>query len=43
VIGKVTDGTDVIDAVGSVAVKDPSAGVPVEPVIIESVTIQSGG
>jgi cyclophilin family peptidyl-prolyl cis-trans isomerase len=42
VIGKVTDGTDVIDAIGSVAVNDPSAGVPVEPVIIESVTIQSG-
>ena len=43
VIGKVTDGTDVIDAIGSVAVNDPSAGVPVEPVVIESVTIQSGG
>lgn len=42
VIGKVTDGTDVIDAIGSVAVNDPSAGVPVEPVIIESVTIKSG-
>ena len=42
VIGKVTDGTDVIDAIGSVAVNDPSAGVPVEPVVIESVTIQSG-
>jgi cyclophilin family peptidyl-prolyl cis-trans isomerase len=42
VIGKVTDGTDVIDAIGSVAVNDPSAGVPVEPVVIESVTIESG-
>jgi cyclophilin family peptidyl-prolyl cis-trans isomerase len=41
VIGKVTDGTDVIDAIGSVAVNDPSAGVPVEPVVIESVTIKS--
>jgi cyclophilin family peptidyl-prolyl cis-trans isomerase len=42
VIGKVTDGTNVIDAIGSVAVNDPSAGVPVEPVVIESVTIESG-
>jgi len=42
VIGKLTDGTDVIDAIGSVAVNDPSAGVPVEPVVIESVTIKSG-
>ena len=42
VIGKVTDGTDVVDSIGSVAVNDPSAGVPVEPVVIESVTIKSG-
>jgi len=42
VIGKLTDGTDVIDAIGSVTVNDPSAGVPVEPVVIESVTIKSG-
>jgi cyclophilin family peptidyl-prolyl cis-trans isomerase len=42
VIGKVTEGTDVVDAVGAVAVNDPSAGVPVEPVIIESVEIKSG-
>jgi len=42
VIGKVTEGTDVIDAIGSVAVNDPSAGVPVEPVVIESVMIESG-
>jgi cyclophilin family peptidyl-prolyl cis-trans isomerase len=41
VIGKVTDGIDVIDAIGSVAVNDPSAGVPVEPVVIESVTTES--
>lgn len=42
VFGKVTDGTDVVDSIGSVAVNDPSAGVPVEPVVIESVTIKSG-
>ena len=43
VIGKVVEGTDVVDAIGAVAVNDPSAGVPVEPVIIESITIKSGG
>jgi cyclophilin family peptidyl-prolyl cis-trans isomerase len=42
VIGKVVEGTAVVDAIGAVAVNDPSAGVPTEPVIIESVTIQSG-
>lgn len=42
VIGKVTDGTDVIDAIGAVAVNDPSTGVPVDPVIIETMTIESG-
>lgn len=42
VFGKVTDGNDVVDSIGSVAVNDPSAGVPVEPVVIESVTIKSG-
>jgi cyclophilin family peptidyl-prolyl cis-trans isomerase len=43
VIGKVVDGTDVVDTIGAVAVNDPSAGVPLEPVIIESITIRSGG
>jgi cyclophilin family peptidyl-prolyl cis-trans isomerase len=42
VIGKVTEGTDVIDAIGSVAVNDPQQGVPTEPVIITSVSIVSG-
>ena len=42
VIGKVVDGTDVVDTIGAVAVNDPSAGVPLEPVIIESITITSG-
>jgi cyclophilin family peptidyl-prolyl cis-trans isomerase len=42
VIGKVTEGTDVVDAIGGVAVNDPSAGVPVEPVIIQSITVKSG-
>ena len=43
VIGKVVDGTAVVDAIGAVTVNNPKAGVPTEPVIIESVTIESGG
>jgi len=43
IIGQVVDGTDVVDAIGAVAVNDPSDGVPLEPVIIQSVTIESGG
>lgn len=42
VIGKVTDGTDVVEAIGAVAVNNPQQGVPLEPVIIESMTIESG-
>jgi len=42
IIGQVVDGTDVVDAIGAVAVDDPSHGLPIEPVIIESVTIESG-
>jgi cyclophilin family peptidyl-prolyl cis-trans isomerase len=42
VVGKVVAGTEVVDAIGAVPVNNPSAGVPTEPVIIESVTIQSG-
>ena len=46
VIGKVTDGTDVIDAIGAVetngAQTPPTpSDVPLEPVVIESVTIES--
>jgi len=40
VIGKVTEGGDVVDAIGAVAVNDPDAGVPVEPVIIESIEVK---
>jgi len=42
VLGKVVEGMEVVDAIGAVAVNDPEQGVPVEPVIIESVRIQSG-
>jgi cyclophilin family peptidyl-prolyl cis-trans isomerase len=43
VLGKVTGGTDVVDAIGAVPVNNAQDGVPTEPVIIESVTIESGG
>jgi cyclophilin family peptidyl-prolyl cis-trans isomerase len=42
IIGQVVSGTDVVDAIGEVAVDDPSHGLPVEPLIIESITIQGG-
>ena len=42
IIGKVVEGTDVIDAIGSAPVNNPADGVPVTPIIIESVTIESG-
>jgi cyclophilin family peptidyl-prolyl cis-trans isomerase len=41
-IGQVVDGTEVVDAIGKVAVDDPSHGLPLDPVVIESITIQNG-
>lgn len=41
VLGKVVDGTEVVDAIGAVPVNNSEQGVPVEPVVIESLTIQS--
>jgi cyclophilin family peptidyl-prolyl cis-trans isomerase len=41
VIGRVVDGTEVVDAIGAVAVDDPSHGLPLEPVVIRSVTIEA--
>jgi peptidyl-prolyl cis-trans isomerase A (cyclophilin A) len=43
IIGKVVAGTDVVDAMGAVAVNNPRDGVPSEPVIIQSVTIEASG
>jgi cyclophilin family peptidyl-prolyl cis-trans isomerase len=43
IIGQVVEGTDVVDAIGAVPVGDPSLGLPLEPVIIESITVESGG
>jgi cyclophilin family peptidyl-prolyl cis-trans isomerase len=42
VIGKVVEGTGVVDAIGAVAVNDPGQGVPVDPVIIESIRVTDG-
>ena len=39
IIGRVVEGTEVIDAIGAVEVNNPQDGVPLEPVIIESVAI----
>ena len=39
IIGHVTSGTDVVDAIGAVPVNGP-AGLPLDPVIIESISIQ---
>jgi cyclophilin family peptidyl-prolyl cis-trans isomerase len=41
IFGKVTDGTDVVDAIGAVPVNDPRLGLPLTPVIIESITISA--
>lgn len=40
IIGQVVEGTAVVDAIGAVAVNNPSQGLPLEPVVIESVTIE---
>ena len=42
IIGRVVEGTAVVDAIGQVAVDDPSHGLPLEPVVIESVTVAPG-
>ncbi|MCA1836638.1 MAG: peptidylprolyl isomerase [Actinobacteria bacterium] len=41
IFGRVTQGTDVIDAIARVPVADPNVGLPLDPVIIESATIGS--
>ena len=39
IFGKVVEGTDVVDAIAEVPVNDPRMGLPLTPVIIESITI----
>ncbi|HET7637068.1 MAG TPA: peptidylprolyl isomerase [Candidatus Limnocylindria bacterium] len=41
IFGKVVSGTDVIDTIGKLPVNDPQVGVPLDPAIIESITIQA--
>lgn len=43
IFGKVIDGTEMIDAIGAVAVNDPVRGVPLDPVVIQSVTVTTAG
>ena len=42
IIGKVVEGTDVIDAIGATPVNNPADGVPLTPIVIQSVTVESG-
>ncbi|MGH7703303.1 MAG: peptidylprolyl isomerase [Gemmatimonadales bacterium] len=39
IFGRVVDGTDVVDAIGGVAVNDPVLGVPVDPDVINRIVI----
>ncbi|MGH2417563.1 MAG: peptidylprolyl isomerase, partial [Candidatus Limnocylindria bacterium] len=41
IFGKVIEGTDIVDAMGAVPVDDPRFGFPLDPVIIESITISA--
>ncbi|MGH2427503.1 MAG: peptidylprolyl isomerase [Candidatus Limnocylindria bacterium] len=41
IFGRVVEGTEVVDQIGAVPVGDPQIGVPVDPVIIESVVIEA--
>jgi cyclophilin family peptidyl-prolyl cis-trans isomerase len=43
IIGRVVNGTDVVDAIGAVPVNDPRIGLPLDPVIIESIVISGEG
>ena len=42
IFGAVTGGTDIIDAIAAVPVNDPQIGVPLAPVVIDSIVISSG-
>lgn len=39
--GQVVEGMEVVDAIGQVPVNDPRVGVPLDPVIIESIRIEA--
>jgi cyclophilin family peptidyl-prolyl cis-trans isomerase len=40
IFGHVVEGTDVVDAIAQVPVNDPRIGLPLDPVIIETITIE---
>lgn len=42
VFGTVTSGTDAVDAIAALPVNDPQVGVPLDPAIIESISIAPG-
>jgi cyclophilin family peptidyl-prolyl cis-trans isomerase len=42
IFGRVTSGTEVIDEIATVPVNDPRIGLPLTPVIIDTITISSG-
>ncbi|MGH2444766.1 MAG: peptidylprolyl isomerase [Candidatus Limnocylindria bacterium] len=42
IFGQVVSGTETVDAIGAVPVNDPSVGVPLDLVTIESIVISSG-
>lgn len=42
IFGRVIEGTEVVDAIAQVPVNDPRLGLPLTPVIIESITISAG-
>jgi len=41
IFGKVVEGTEVVDAIGLVATSGPDRNVPLEPVIIEAMTVEA--
>jgi cyclophilin family peptidyl-prolyl cis-trans isomerase len=42
IFGRVTSGTEVVDEIATVPVNDPRIGLPLTPVIIDTITISSG-
>lgn len=42
ILGAVTSGTEVVDAIATVPVNDPRIGLPLTPVIIDSIVVSSG-
>ena len=43
IFGRAVTGTEVVDAIGAVPVNDPRMGLPLDPVIIESIRITAEG